>query len=126
MRIQGVTIPDNKRLEVALTSIYGVGRVRARTILDEFSLGYDVKAMELDENTEKKIRERIEEFTIEGDLKREKQGNIQRLKDIQSYRGKRHSTNNPVRGQRTKTNKRTAMGNSRSTMGSGRRKVEKK
>ena len=126
MRIQGITLPDNKRIVIALTEVYGVGLARSKTILGDLGIDENVSVPELSEADEKKLREAVEKFLIEGDLKREVSGNIQRLKDIKSYRGRRHATNNPVRGQRTKTNKRTAMGNKRNTMGSGRTKVEKK
>jgi small subunit ribosomal protein S13 len=126
MRIQGITIPNNKRLVIALTEIYGIGPTRAANILDDLKISLDEKAENLSDDQEKAIRESVESFTVEGDLRREKQSNIQRLKDIGSYRGKRHAGGYPVRGQRTKTNQRTRKGNRRSTMGSGRRKLEKK
>jgi len=126
MRIQGITIPDNKRLVIALTEIYGIGPKRSADILAEVSVSEDEKAANLTDDQEKQIRELVEAFTIEGDLRREKAGNIQRLKDIGSYRGRRHAGSYPVRGQRTKTNQRTRKGNRRSTMGSGRKKLDKK
>jgi small subunit ribosomal protein S13 len=126
MRIQGITIPDNKRLVIALTEIYGIGKIRAAEILGEVGISEDEHATNLSEDQEKQIRDLVEGFTIEGDLRRQKQANIQRLKEIGSYRGKRHAGNYPVRGQRTKTNQRTSKGNKRSTMGSGKRKLEKK
>ncbi len=127
MRILGITIPDNKRLEIGLTELFGVGRARAKKILDTAGIDYGVKAKDVSEADEKKIREAVEAYTIEGDLKRSVTGNIKRLKDIQSYKGMRHSRNLPTRGQRTKTNSRTARPYAgRKTMGSGRRKVEKK
>ena len=126
MRIQGITIPDSKRLVISLTEIYGIGPTRAAEILAQVKVSPDEKAENLSEDQERQIRDLVEAFTIEGDLRREKQANIQRLKDIGSYRGKRHSGGYPVRGQRTKTNQRTRKGNKRSTMGSGRRKLEKK
>lgn len=126
MRIQGITIPDNKRLIISLTEVYGIGPGRAADILEKVSISQDERAKNLNDDQEKAIRELVEAFTIEGDLKREQQGNIQRLKDIGSYRGKRHAGNYPVRGQRTKTNQRTQKGNRRSTMGSGRKKLDKK
>ena len=126
MRIQGITIPDDKRLVIALTEVYGIGPTRSADILDQLSIDHDERAKNLTDDQEKAIRELVEAFTVEGDLRREKQANIQRLKDIGSYRGKRHAGSYPVRGQRTKTNQRTRKGNKRSTMGSGRRKLEKK
>jgi small subunit ribosomal protein S13 len=125
MRISGITIPDNKRLEIGLRAVYGIGSSRARKILDENKISYDVRPKELSEDQENAIRKSIEEFLIEGDLKRKVSGDIKRLKDIDSYRGDRHSRRLPSRGQRTKTNSRTVRGNVRKTMGSGRVKVSK-
>ncbi len=126
MRISGITIPDNKRLEIALTAIFGVGRSLAKKMLDEQSISYGTKASELTPEQENLLRKRVESEKIEGELKRVVAGNIKRLKDIKSYRGSRHAKNLPSRGQRTKTNSRTRRGNVRKTMGSGRKKVEKK
>ena len=126
MRILGITIPDNKRLEIGLTSIYGVGRPRAKDILDKAKVDSGKKSKDLKPEEENKIRKLIEEFKVEGDLKREVATNIKRLKDIASYRGTRHMKRLPLRGQRTKTNSRTVRGNVRKTMGSGRVKVDKK
>ncbi|MEW5908083.1 MAG: 30S ribosomal protein S13 [Patescibacteria group bacterium] len=125
MRIAGVNIPDNKRLEVALTYIYGIGRSRARDILTKSKISMEKKAKELSEKEVNLIRESIEKYKIEGELRREILSNIKRLKEIKSYRGIRHIKRLPVRGQRTKTNSRTVRGNVRITMGSGRRKLEK-
>lgn len=126
MRILGITIPDEKRIEIALTAIYGIGRPRAHTILSTAKVEYGKKAKELSMEEENRIRTAIEQggFKIEGDLKREVAGNIKRLKDIKCYRGIRHTRRLPSRGQRTKTNARTLKG-VKKTMGSGRRKVEK-
>lgn len=126
MRILGVTIPDEKRLEISLTAVYGVGRPRAKKILDEVKIEHARKAKELTPEEEAKIRKAVEGFTLEGDLKREISTSIKRLKDIKSYRGSRHTKKLPARGQRTKTNSRTVRGNVRKTMGSGRRKADKK
>jgi len=125
MRISGITIPDNKRLEVALTMIYGIGRSRAQEILKKAEIDFNVKAKELRPEDENRIRREIEQFKIEGDLKRQVGANIKRLKDILCYRGTRHLKRLPVRGQQTKTNSRTVRGNVRKTMGSGKRKLEK-
>ncbi len=125
MRISGITIPDNKRLEIGLTAIYGIGRVRALSILKEAKVDSGKKAKEVTPLEENKIRAIIETFKTEGDLKRIVSQNIKRLKDIKSYRGSRHTKRLPARGQRTKTNSRTIRGNVRKTMSSGRRKVEK-
>ena len=125
MRILGITIPEEKRLEIGLTTLFGVGRSRARTILAEAGVPEGIKPKEVTIDQENKIRSVIETMTIEGDLKREVAGNIKRLKDIKTYRGLRHMRNLPVRGQRTKTNARTKRG-ARKTMGTGRKIAEKK
>ena len=126
MRILVITIPDNKRLERGLTVVYGIGLSRSQKILEEAKLDVNKKAKDLTEEEEGTLRKLIEDFTLEGDLKREAIANIKRLKDIESYRGSRHSKRLPVRGQRTKTNSRTSRGNTRNTMGSGKTKVDKK
>lgn len=126
MRILGITIPDAKRLEIALTELYGVGRSRSLYILQKAKVDPGMKAKDLSVDQENEIRKIIESFQIEGDLKREVASNIKRLKDIKTYRGSRHVKRLPVRGQRTKTNSRTLRGNVRKTMGSGRKKEEKK
>ncbi len=125
MRILGITIPDEKRLEIGLTALYGVGRSLAHEILEKAKIDYGKKPKELKADEENKIREIIEKYKIEGDLKREVTGSIKRLKDISSYRGDRHTKRLPCRGQSTKTNARTLKG-VKKTMGSGRTKVEKK
>lgn len=124
MRISGITIPDNKQLAFGLTAVYGIGRSRAEAILSELKIDATVKPTDLTTENENAIREKIEAFTIEGELRREVGGNIKRLKDIRSYRGSRHTKRLPVRGQRSKTNARTLKG-AKKTMGSGRRKLEK-
>ena len=126
MRILGITIPDEKRLEIGLTTLYGVGRSRARKILEEAKVDVSKKAKDATIDEENKIRTIIEGFALEGDLKREVAGNIKRLKDIKAYRGVRHMRGLPVRGQRTKSNSRTRRGNVRKTMGTGRKIAEKK
>lgn len=124
MRISGITIPDNKQLAFGLTSIFGIGPTRAKTILSELKIPLTTKPTELNTDQENAIREKVESYTIEGELKREVSANIKRLKDIKSYRGSRHAKRLPARGQRTKTNARTLRG-ARKTMGSGKRKLEK-
>lgn len=124
MRISGITIPDEKQLAYALTAVYGIGLSRSKDILDELSIEHTRKATELTTEEENAIREKVEAFSIEGELKRQVAGNIKRLKDIDSYRGSRHAKRLPARGQRTKTNSRTLKG-AKKTMGSGRRKLEK-
>ena len=123
MRIFGITIPDNKQMQYALTVIYGIGLSRAQSILDEAGVARDIKTKDVSEAREKKIREIIETLTLEGDLKRQISQDVKRLIDIGSYRGSRHSRSLPVRGQRTKTNNRTRRGNRRVTMGSGKIKA---
>lgn len=125
MRIFGITIPDEKQAQYALTVIYGIGLSRAQSLLDKAGIAHDTKTKDISEAKEKKLRELIDEATLEGDLRREKSQNIKRLIDINAYRGSRHSRSLPSRGQRTKTNNRTRRGNKRSTMGSGKIKVSK-
>jgi small subunit ribosomal protein S13 len=121
-RIAGVNIPDNKRIVIALTYIYGIGRSLSNKILAQAKINTDVRANKLTPEEINRLREIIQKgLKIEGELQREKMMNIKRLKDIGSYRGIRHSKGLPVRGQRTKTNTRTVRGNVRKTMGSGRR-----
>ena len=125
MRILGITVPNEKRLEIGLTCLYGIGIPRARKILDQVGIDRGKKAKDLTLDEENKIRVVIESILIEGNLKREISANIKRLKDIKSYRGIRHMKRLPVRGQRTKTNSRTVRGNVRKTMASGKRKETK-
>lgn len=126
MRIAGITIPDEKRVEVGLTAIYGIGRKKAQMILSGCNVPFGKKVDELSAEEDTLIRKIIEEMRIEGDLKREISSNVKRLKDIKCYRGNRHLRSLPTKGQRTKTNSRTVRGNVRKTMGSGKRKLEKK
>ena len=125
MRILGITIPEKKHLEYALTTLHGVGLSRAQAVLDELKIDRKKKVADIDEAAETKIREKIESFVLEGDLRRSVAQNVKRLKDIESYRGGRHSRGLPSRGQRTKSNNRTLRGNKVATMGSGRVKVSK-
>ncbi|MFA5791527.1 MAG: 30S ribosomal protein S13 [Candidatus Paceibacterota bacterium] len=125
MRILGITVPNEKRLEIGLTCIFGVGISSARKILDQVGIDRGKKAKDLTSDEENKIRLIVEKILIEGNLKREIAANIKRLKDIKSYRGIRHMKRLPVRGQRTKTNSRTVRGNVRKTMASGKRKESK-
>jgi small subunit ribosomal protein S13 len=124
MRILGITIPNEKRLDIGLTELYGIGLSRARKILDEVTIPHDKKSKDLTPDEENQIRKIVESLKIEGNLKREITANIKRLKDIKSYRGTRHMKKLPSRGQRTKTNARTLKG-VKKTMGSGRRKESK-
>lgn len=125
LRIAGVTIPEGKRLEIGLTAIYGVGRPRAVHVLKTLGIEPGKRPKELSPKEEAALREAIEKFPLEGELKRQISANIRRLRDIKAYRGNRHAKRLPVRGQRTKTNSRTVRGNVRKTMTSGRRKLEK-
>ena len=125
MRILGITIPNNKHLDVGLTALYGIGISRARKILKEAGIDANMKSEALTVDQENAIRKVIEGMMIEGALKREISANIKRLKDIKTYRGVRHMKRLPVRGQRTKTNSRTVRGNVRKTMASGKRKESK-
>lgn len=119
-RISGVNIPKEKRAEVALTYIYGIGSATAKKILKELKLNPDTKIKDFSDEEVNLLRGKIESIKVEGELRREKIANVKRLKEIKSYRGTRHSRVLPVRGQRTKTNSRTVRGNKRVTMGSGR------
>lgn len=122
IRISGITLPDNKRIEVALTAIYGIGRSSSREILDHLKISYNAKARDLTMTEEQALREHIEKnIKVEGELKRLVVQHIKHLKDTGSYRGTRHMKRLPVRGQRTKTNSRTVRGNVRRTAGSGRK-----
>ena len=125
MRIAGITIPEEKRLEIGLTAIYGVGRPRALSVLGELGIDPGTRPKQVSAAQETALREAIEKFTVEGELKREITAGIRRLKDIKSYRGSRHAKHLPARGQGSKTNSRTVRGNVRKTMTSGRRKLEK-
>jgi len=121
-RIAGVNIPENKRIEISLTYIYGIGRVLSKRILDELKIDINKKAQDLSQQEIGTLKEYIEKnYKIEGDLRRQIMINIKRLKDIGTWRGSRHAKGLPVRGQRTKTNNRTIRGNVRKTMGSGRK-----
>jgi small subunit ribosomal protein S13 len=125
MRIAGVTIPDDKQLYYALPQIFGIGPTRARAILAKAGIAENKKGSELTPEEEQQIRTLAESYTIEGELRREIGQNVKRLKDIRAKRGIRHERRLPVKNQRTKTNSRTVRGNTRKTMGSGRRTLEK-
>ncbi len=124
VRIAGVNIPNDKRVEIALTYIHGIGRTRSNKVLAEAKVNKDTRVKDLKEDEVNRLREIIEKkYTVEGDLRREVQSNIKRLREIGCYRGLRHAKHLPVRGQRTKTNSRTVRGNKRVTMGSGKSKA---
>ena len=125
-RIAGVSLPLNKRLEIALTYIYGIGSTSAKKILEQADLSPDIRVKDMSEAQANKLREIVEKtYKVEGELRREVLTNIKRLKEIGCYRGVRHIRGLPSRGQRTRTNSRTVRGNVRRTMGSGKRKLEK-
>ena len=109
-RLVGVDLPRNKRLEVALTYIYGIGPARAAKILEKTGISPDLRTDDLTEDDIRKLRDEISHYSIEGDLKREITMNIKRLGEIGSFRGMRHKRQLPCRGQRTKTNARTRRG----------------
>lgn len=125
MRVLGITLPENKRMEIALTAIHGIGRSRAISILEKAKVDIAKKSTVLTTEEENDIRKIIETLKLEGELRREVSGNIKRLKDIKCYRGTRHQKRLPTRGQRTRTNARTLKG-AKKTMGSGRKKADKK
>jgi len=121
-RIVGVNLPNEKRVEIALTYIFGIGKSRAEKILKDLKLDPNTRVKNLNEEQMDILRQKIEkEYKIEGDLRREILGNVKRLREIKSYRGDRHTKNLPSRGQRTKTNSRTVRGNKRMTAGSGKK-----
>ena len=122
MRIAGINIPDNKKIEYSLPYIYGIGLSSARKIVKLAQVDPNKRARELNPQEVNRLKEIIEKsYKIEGDLRREIMTNLKSLKEIGTYRGLRHIRGLPVRGQRTKTNSRTRRGNVRKTMGSGRK-----
>lgn len=122
MRIGGVNIPDEKRVDVALTCLYGIGRSNVVEVLNKAQVDASRRIKNLSEDEQKRIQKALEEYKIEGDLRAEVTGNIKRLKDIGTYRGMRHSKNLPVRGQRTRSNARTKRGK-RVTIGAIKKEV---
>ncbi|HQB18437.1 MAG: 30S ribosomal protein S13 [Minisyncoccales bacterium] len=121
-RIIGVNIPDEKRINIGLTYIYGIGPTLAKKILESSNIPVNKKVKDLTKEEINTIKEFIEKnYKVEGDLRREIMVNIKRLKDINSWRGSRHTKKLPVRGQTTRINSRTARGNVRRTVGSGRK-----
>ena len=126
-RIAGVNIPDNKRIEIALTYVFGVGLTISKKALKATKIDPDTRANKLSADDINRLKDYLEKnHKIEGDLKRDIMFSIKRLKDIKSYRGTRHQKGLPVRGQTTKRNSRTRRGNKRTTVGSGRVAVAKK
>lgn len=126
IRISGVNLPEEKRIEIGLTYIFGIGNSLSRKIIEQANIDKNKKVKELDDSEISKLREIIEKnHRTEGDLKREISEDIKRLKEIGSYRGERHKKGLPVRGQRTKTNARTKRGR-KMTVGSGRKPAAQK
>jgi small subunit ribosomal protein S13 len=122
-RIEGVDLPRDKRVEIGLRYIYGVGPTRAKEIVDATGVDPDLRVKDLSDSDVSKMREYISSnFTVEGDLRRQVQMNIKRLIEIGTYRGLRHRRGLPVRGQRTKTNARTRKGPKKTVAGRGRRR----
>lgn len=127
VRVSNVNIPDEKRIEISLGYLFGIGRSLSNKILTSAKISPDKRAKDLTSEEINRIQEIIDRnYKIEGDLKREIHANIKRMKEVLCYRGMRHSRRLPARGQRTKTNSRTVRGNTRKTMGSGKRKTELK
>ncbi len=127
MRIFGVNIPDNKRIEIALTYLYGVGPAVSKRALVAAKVAEGKNAKDLTSDEILRIQNFLEKnYPVEGELRQLVRGNINRLKELQAYRGLRHAHKLPVRGQRTRTNSRTVRGNVRKTAGSGKRKVDLK
>lgn len=127
MRLLGINIPDNKRVEYALTYFYGIGLSLSRKALSDSNIDPGKKINDLSPEELNRLKTWIEKnAVIEGELRQIVRRNIQRLKDLGTYRGSRHAKHLPVRGQRTRTNSRTVRGNVRRTAGSGKRKIELK
>jgi small subunit ribosomal protein S13 len=121
-RIEGVDLPRDKRIEIALTYIYGIGRPTSRKILQQTGVDPNIRVKDLTETDLQTLRDALGAYTLEGDLRREVQLNIKRLSEINSYRGLRHRRNLPARGQRTRTNARTRKGPKKTVPGRGRRR----
>jgi small subunit ribosomal protein S13 len=121
-RIEGVDLPRDKRVEIALTYIYGVGRTTSQKLLSASGVSPDTRVRDLTENEVQALRDALSGYTVEGDLRREVQLNIKRLSEIGSYRGLRHRRSLPVHGQRTRTNARTRRGPKKTVPGRGRRR----
>ena len=126
IRIAGINLPDDKKIKIALTHVYGIGLATSEKILEKVGIDKELRTKEISNEDAAKLRDEIEKkYKVEGELKHEVKMNVKRLKEIGCYRGVRHSRGLPVKGQRTKTNSRTVRGNTRKTMGSGRKTVEK-
>ncbi len=125
-RIEGVDLPRDKRIEIGLTYVYGIGRTRSLETLNATGIDPDTRVKDLTDAQVTNIREYIQDYKLEGDLRRETQMHIKRLMEIGCYRGLRHRRHLPVRGQRTKTNARTVKGPKKTVAGRGRRRGAKK
>lgn len=126
-RIAGITLPPQKKIVISLTYLYGIGLSLSKKVLSELNISPDIRTKDLTEEQVNKLREHVEKnYRLEGELRRDVAANVKRLKEIGAYRGTRHSRGLPTRGQRTKTNSRTVRGNTRRTMGSGKRKSAEK
>ncbi len=125
MRISGVNLPDEKRVDIALTHLYGIGRRNVRDVLSKAEIDPAKRVKTLSEQEQKRIQSALETYKVEGDLRAEVVGNIKRLKETGSYRGHRHTRNLPVRGQRTRSNARTKRGK-RVTIGAIKKEVAQK
>lgn len=125
MRVAGVNIPDNKRIDIALTYIYGIGRTNVKAVLEEVKIAPERRANTLSEEELSKIQKALSAIKIEGDLRGEIFEDVKRLKNISSYRGLRHARNLPVRGQRTRSNARTKRGK-RMTIGAIKKEMAEK
>ncbi len=126
IRISGIILPNNKRIEVALTYLYGIGPTRSKQILAECNIDPNLRVKDATEDQANVIRVATTKFKVEGDLKKDISRNINLMKEIGCYKGSRHAKRLPVRGQRTKTNSRTVRGNKRGSAGSGRVAAVKK
>lgn len=125
MRIAGINIPDEKRVDISLSYIYGIGRSNALDVLKKADVKGSIRVKDLSEDEQKRVQKAVEEYKVEGDLRSEVSNNIKRLKEVGSYRGHRHSKNLPVRGQRTRSNARTKRGK-RVTIGAIKKEVAAK
>jgi small subunit ribosomal protein S13 len=121
-RIEGVDLPRDKRVEIALTYIYGIGRTTSRQLLEATGINPDIRVKDLTEDQVQLLRDEVAGLTVEGDLRRQIQLNIKRLQEIGSYRGMRHRRHLPARGQRSRTNARTTKGPKKTVPGRGRRR----
>lgn len=124
-RIAGVNLPLNKRVEIGLTYVYGIGRSTSNKVLAQSGVSPDTYVKDLTEDETLRIREAVDELLVEGDLRRVRADDVKRLMEIQSYRGMRHRRSLPANGQRTKTNARTRKGPKRGQQGGGKKKVRK-